>query len=198
MLDRHCELQHLEECQLRVKPMLLPKSTQGRRNVPNAAHPRHFFSFQSTQYQPTRGTPTMKSKRESSRDRPATQDEPQDRRFAALCKTLAADPKFARAIGEHAANRVSPTRQRFGSNALKVNEKIFAMMSQGTVVVKLPRARVDELVEAGSGTRFDPGHGRVMKEWLAVSAPTRLWAALVREAHDFVAGGTTRDRAKGV
>jgi hypothetical protein len=144
----------------------------------------------------------MKSKREPSRDQSVTQDgpqdAPQDRRFIALCKTLAGDPRFARAIGEHAANRVSPTRQRFGSNALKVNEKIFAMMAQGTLVVKLPRTRVDELVEAGSGTRFDPGHGRLMKEWLAVSAPTTLWAPLVREAHDFVATGTNRGRAKSV
>jgi hypothetical protein len=80
----------------------------------------------------------MKSKREPSRDQSVTQDAPpdgpqdapQDRRFIALCKTFAGDPRFARAIGEHAANRVSPTRQRFGSNALKVNEKIFAMMAQ--------------------------------------------------------------------
>jgi hypothetical protein len=167
----------------------------------NAVRLRHFF-FVSTQSRPTQETPTMKSKREPSRDQSGIQDgpqdAPQDRRFIALCKTLAADPKFARAIGEQAANRVSPTRQRFGSNALKVNEKIFAMMSQGTLVVKLPRARVDELVEAGSGTRFDPGHGRLMKEWLAVSAPTRLWAPLVREAHDFVATGTNRGRAKSV
>jgi hypothetical protein len=33
--------------------------------------------------------------------------------------------------------------------------------------VKLPRERVDELVEAGAGHRFDPGHGRLMKEWVA-------------------------------
>jgi hypothetical protein len=140
----------------------------------------------------------MKSKPPASRDQSNTADAPADARFVALCKALAADPKYAAAIGEHAANGVSPTRRRFGSNALKVNGKIFAMMSQGTLVVKLPRARVDELVEAGSGTRFDPGHGRLMKEWLAVSAPTRLWAPLVREAHDFVATGTNRGRAKSV
>jgi hypothetical protein len=146
----------------------------------------------------TQETPTMKSKRPASRNQSATADAPPDARFVALCKTLAADPKYARAIGEYAANRASPARRQFGSNALKVNGKIFAMMSQGTLVVKLPRARVDELIEAASGTRFDPGHGRLMKEWLAISAPTRAWAALVREAHDFVAGGGTSDRAKGV
>jgi hypothetical protein len=140
----------------------------------------------------------MKSKPPASRDQSNTADAPADARFVALCKALAADPKYAGAIGEHAANRVSPARRRFGSNALKVNGKIFAMMSQGTLVVKLPRARVDELVAAASGTRFDPGRGRLMKEWLAISAPTRAWGALVREAHDFVAAGGAPNRSKGV
>jgi hypothetical protein len=140
----------------------------------------------------------MKSKLPASRDQSDTADAPPDARFVALCKALAADPKYAGAIGEHAANRVSPARRRFGSNALKVNGKIFAMMSQGTLVVKLPRARVDALVEAAAGTRFDPGHGRLMKEWLAISAPTRAWGDLVREAHDFVVGGGAPKRSKGV
>ena len=39
----------------------------------------------------------------------------------------------------------------FGASALKVDGKIFAMVSGGTLVVKLPRTRVDELVERGSG-----------------------------------------------
>jgi hypothetical protein len=139
----------------------------------------------------------MKPRRQPSGDQSGTPNTPRDVRFAALCKTLASDPQYAGAVGELAATPMSPPRHRFGSNALKVNGKIFTMMSQGTLVVKLPRGRVDELVAAGSGHRFDPGHGRLMKEWLAVSAPTRLWIALVREAHDFVAGGATRDRAKG-
>jgi TfoX/Sxy family transcriptional regulator of competence genes len=134
----------------------------------------------------------MKPKRQSSRDESGTEDASQDRRFVALCKTLATDPRYAGTLSEHAANRASPTKRRFGSNALKVNGKIFAMMSQDTLVVKLPRARVDELVDGGFGKRFDPGHGRLMKEWLAVSAPTRLWATLVREAHDFVSAGAQR------
>src|SRR5207247_2039163 len=55
------------------------------------------------------------------------------------------------------------------SVGLKVNEKIFAMLVRGDLVVKLPRARVDELVAARTGKRFDPRRdGRVMKEWLVV------------------------------
>jgi hypothetical protein len=55
--------------------------------------------------------------------------------------------------------------------------------------VKLPKQRVDELIAAGTGTRFDPGHGRLMKEWVTV-APTRgeEWDALADEARRFVGG----------
>ncbi len=75
----------------------------------------------------------------------------------------------------------------FGSRALKVNGKIFAMMSsKGQFVVKLPRKRVGELVAAGKGEYFDPGHGRVMKEWLAVAAGKTQWLELAKEAYRFV------------
>jgi len=54
-------------------------------------------------------------------------------------------------------------------------------------VVKLPRARVQELEASGVGKKFDPGHGRLMKEWLALNAEaTRHWAGLAREALRFV------------
>lgn len=56
----------------------------------------------------------------------------------------------------------------FGSGALKVNGKIFAMSVDESLVLKLPRARVLALIESGAGTPFDPGHGRVMKEWVVL------------------------------
>jgi hypothetical protein len=76
----------------------------------------------------------------------------------------------------------------FGSSAWKVNGRIFVMLSSaGEFVVKLPRTRVDELVATGDGERFDPGHGRVMKEWLALHDDSKqVWAALATEALDFV------------
>jgi hypothetical protein len=53
-----------------------------------------------------------------------------------------------------------------------VNGKIFAMLTRAAAsVVKIPRARVDELVKEGVGGRFEPGPGRIMKEWPAVSRP---------------------------
>jgi len=81
----------------------------------------------------------------------------------------------------------------FGRNVgVRVGGRIFAFRSNGDLVVKLPRARVDELVESGAGRRFDPGHGRVMKEWIAVDpGRSQLWSGLVREAQDYVRAGRT-------
>lgn len=81
------------------------------------------------------------------------------------------------------------SKKKFGSSGLKVNDKIFAMISsKGTFVVKLPRQRVDALIADGKGKRFDPGHGRLMKEWLTVeSTSEELWLRLAKEAMEFVA-----------
>jgi hypothetical protein len=76
----------------------------------------------------------------------------------------------------------------FGASALKVGGRIFAMLtSRGDFVVKLPRDRVEALVVAGDGDRFDPGQGRLMKEWFAVRPGSSLdWLALAEEAIRFV------------
>jgi hypothetical protein len=55
-------------------------------------------------------------------------------------------------------------------------------------VVKLPAARVDELVGAGEGVRFDANKGVPMKQWLSLDPESRLsWHELSREALAFVA-----------
>lgn len=78
----------------------------------------------------------------------------------------------------------------FGSGALKVRGKIFAMLSsQQQFVVKLSTKRVDELVTSGSGVRFEPRSGKVMKEWLVVKADKQDWIGLAREASEFVRQG---------
>ena len=78
----------------------------------------------------------------------------------------------------------------FGSNGLKVNHRLFAMLVRGRLVVKLPRERVAELVAAGEGKRYDPrSDGRLMQEWLNLSPDSSLeWVALAQEALDFVRG----------
>ncbi len=101
------------------------------------------------------------------------------------------DPRFARVVDAFANDRqVTYGGKGFGSTGLKVNGKIFAMLSSNRqFVAKLPRARVDELVRLGKGKYFDPGHGRLMKEWVALGGATRSWVELAREAHRFVRGG---------
>jgi hypothetical protein len=57
------------------------------------------------------------------------------------------------------------------------------------MVVKLPRARVDELIAQGVGQPFAPG-GKVFREWLSVPRrDRRRWRALLREGVAFVAPG---------
>ncbi len=77
-----------------------------------------------------------------------------------------------------------------GSRCLRVGGEFLTMPDHrsGALVVKLPRARVAELVEAGIGERFAPA-GHVFSEW--VSAPGSdedRWRALLAEGKAFVAG----------
>ena len=73
------------------------------------------------------------------------------------------------------------------SQGLRISGKIFAMLVDDELVVKLPRERVDALIESGDGRRFDPGHGRLMKEWASVPASaSSRWPELVEEAREFV------------
>jgi hypothetical protein len=74
----------------------------------------------------------------------------------------------------------------FGSNALKINNKIFAMLVGGRLVVKLPRTRVTELIGTGRGQPFDAGKGTPMKEWVALTGDEAECRALVVEAQAFI------------
>jgi hypothetical protein len=106
-------------------------------------------------------------------------------------ESAADDPRFALVVAALAVKRdvTRESRQGFGSGALKVNGKIFAMMTPGAdFVVKIPKARVDELVDQGIGERFEPGPGRIMKEWLALDGHPERWIDLAREAYQFVKG----------
>lgn len=100
-----------------------------------------------------------------------------EERYARLVKLFLATPGVTR------------EGKGFGSEALRVRGSIFALFSsRGEFVVKLPRARVDELIKSGDGHRFDPGHGRLMKEWLALRRDSRMdWKTLATEAKAFVA-----------
>ena len=95
--------------------------------------------------------------------------------FEAIVEAVAGDPRVTKA-------------KMFDAQVLKVGGKVFAMIVKGKLVVKLPRNRVEALIASGEGERFDPGHGRLMKEWLAVEPRDEgKWLSLAEEARDFVA-----------
>ena len=102
--------------------------------------------------------------------------------FARVAKAISMDPRVDRPEAARAKG--------FGSKGLKVERRLFAFHSKGRLVVKLPAARVDTLLLEGKGERFDPGHGRLMKEWIAFGYADRTsWLKFAREALDCAEGG---------
>ena len=81
---------------------------------------------------------------------------------------------------------VEPGRM-FGSDGLKINRKVFSMQVNDKLVVKLPSARIEKLLAENGVRQFDPGHGRLMKEWLEIEPTAKLdWLALAKESFHYV------------
>ena len=100
-------------------------------------------------------------------------------------------PSFAPVVAAFVDDHHVTQKRMFSSdNVLAVGGKIFAMLVRGAFVAKLPKDRVDELARGGIGGYFDPGHGRLMKEWVVVGAGRAPWVELAKEAHQFVKRGT--------
>jgi TfoX/Sxy family transcriptional regulator of competence genes len=84
-----------------------------------------------------------------------------------------------------------PEGKMMSSYGLKVKGKIFAMFGRRQFVAKLAKNRVDALVSAGAGTRFDPGHGRIMKEWFVAAGSAPDWLELAKQACNFLKRGNS-------
>jgi hypothetical protein len=80
-------------------------------------------------------------------------------------------------------------KKRFGSRALKIDGRIFAMLTSdgSSFVIKLPKSRVDQLVASRDGTRFDPRrNGHTMNEWIVMEEKSKTnWVDVAIEARDF-------------
>ncbi len=78
----------------------------------------------------------------------------------------------------------------FGRSAVRYNGKIFVMFVRGQLVLKLPEGRIDDLIAAGHGDRFDANKGKPMREWLSLDPDSHQpWLPLAREALSFAGGG---------
>lgn len=79
------------------------------------------------------------------------------------------------------------------SAGLKTTGKFFAFTTKSQLVVKLPAARVAELIANGAGKPCEPRKGRPMREWILLTpADEDACTAYVVEARDFVASHTNR------
>ena len=75
-----------------------------------------------------------------------------------------------------------------GGRCARVDAEFLALVDRGTgaLVVKLPRARVSDLIERGIGRAFAPA-GRIFREWVAIPDVDRsLWSELLADSVRFV------------
>ena len=91
---------------------------------------------------------------------------------------------FTPIIDAFASEAAVEVSRMFGSDALKAGDKVFAMHVKGCLVVKLSASRAEELIAGGVANAFDSGHGRPMKQWVAIAAEHE-WLPLAREAFIF-------------
>ena len=93
------------------------------------------------------------------------------------------EPLAVELLGEP---RISKAKM-FGGVALKTDNKVFACLFKGKLVVKLSKDRCEELIRSGTAEPFDPGMGRVMREWVAIDPRAEPeWRDLTQEARGFV------------
>jgi hypothetical protein len=71
--------------------------------------------------------------------------------------------------------------------SLKIKRKMFAFPAKdGNLTVKLPKERVTELLTSGEGLPYDPGNGKIMKEWVIIPLKySDKWMDYAKEAMKF-------------
>jgi TfoX/Sxy family transcriptional regulator of competence genes len=75
-----------------------------------------------------------------------------------------------------------------GAQGMKFKGKMFAMFTKGQILLKLPSARVDELIASGEGLPYDAGTGKTMKNWVLIPETRKdSWVKYCEEAKNFLA-----------
>lgn len=103
--------------------------------------------------------------------------------WRALVQTM-----LAESDATYANDESKGARRMFGSTSIKTGGKMFAFLhKKERLIVKLPEERVNELVTAGKGDRYDPGDGRLQREWFRVTSDSPGdWLSFAREAEIYV------------
>jgi hypothetical protein len=99
-----------------------------------------------------------------------------DDRLIALASVLADEPRVT----------VGRGRRGFGAGTLMVDGRIFALVSDGRLVVKLPAARAAALIADGRGHPFTAGKTTPLREWVGIADDVEPWLDLAMEALAFV------------
>lgn len=76
-----------------------------------------------------------------------------------------------------------------GFPCIRVNTDFFAApeYKTGSLIAKLPKDRVQELIQQGIGFPFAPA-GKVFKEWVLIEErDDDMWKGILQEAKEFVA-----------
>lgn len=77
-----------------------------------------------------------------------------------------------------------------GAQGIKLGGKMFVMFHKGQLLVKLPPARVAEVIASGDGLPHDPGTGKPMKTRVLIPDTKKsLWIAYCEESRQHEAGG---------
>ena len=77
----------------------------------------------------------------------------------------------------------------FGTIGLRVRGKVFAVaVYDGGLMVKIPEARADELVDEGSEITRMVMRGREMREWVVapMDASDGVWRGLLQDAYAYL------------
>ena len=96
-----------------------------------------------------------------------------------LTEGLLADPRVSRGT-------------MMGFPCMRTDGAFFASLDPGShhLIVKLPAARVGELIASGTGLVFAPSN-RPFREWVAIPGPHEAtWAGLLDEARAFAGPGS--------
>ena len=102
---------------------------------------------------------------------------------------------FAKVAAHHGVKWTPSASPKFGSDSLRFNGKIYAALTRKhQLLLKLPPARIAELLTSKRAVRFESG-GRVMNGWITL-APDQAqhWIPLADEARDFLVNETGRER----